>query len=88
MYLRWKLLSGDEKNGHLKQFDKASENLLLLKAELLGYDALAAAIAGCKGVFHIASPFPSTKLHDSEARYHPIWYFIYYDTSLTNDRCK
>lgn len=48
----------DEKNDHLKKLDKASENLQLFKADLLDYEGLSAAISGCSGVFHVASPVP------------------------------
>ncbi|KAG5542625.1 hypothetical protein RHGRI_022224 [Rhododendron griersonianum] len=51
------LLVGDEKkNGHLKKLEKASENLHLFKADLFDYEGLYAAIAGCTGVLHVASP--------------------------------
>ncbi|KAJ0965863.1 hypothetical protein J5N97_027001 [Dioscorea zingiberensis] len=46
----------DPKNGHLKTLDGAAERLILCKADLLDYDSLLAAIAGCHGVFHTASP--------------------------------
>ncbi|KAK6277539.1 hypothetical protein POUND7_017862 [Theobroma cacao] len=49
---------GDEKNAHLKKLDKASENLQLFQTDLLNSDGLCAAIAGCTGVFHVASPVP------------------------------
>ncbi|KAL5981585.1 hypothetical protein ACLOJK_015648 [Asimina triloba] len=48
----------DERNAHLKKLDDASENLQLFKASLLDYNSLCAAIAGCSGVFHVASPCP------------------------------
>ncbi|GLT35293.1 hypothetical protein SLA2020_097600 [Shorea laevis] len=51
---------GDEKYAHLSKLDKASENLKLLKAELLDYESLYSAIEGCSGVFHVASPLPLT----------------------------
>nr|CAB3457438.1 unnamed protein product [Digitaria exilis] len=44
------------KNGHLRLLDGAPERLLLFKADVLDRDALAAAIAGCQAVFHVASP--------------------------------
>ena len=68
----WNLLnlaSGDEKNAHLKKLENASENLQLFKADLLDYNAVASAIAGCEGVFHVASPVPSTKVPNPEARF-------------------
>ncbi|KAK1281975.1 Cinnamoyl-CoA reductase 1 [Acorus calamus] len=49
----------DEKNSHLKKLEGASENLKLFKADVLDYGSLAAAIKGCVGVFHAASPVPS-----------------------------
>lgn len=55
------ILSGDQKNAHLKKLEKADENLQLFKTDLLDYEGLCAAMAGCSGVFHIASPvFPGT----------------------------
>ncbi|XP_077215789.1 cinnamoyl-CoA reductase 1-like [Tasmannia lanceolata] len=47
------------KNAHLKKLDRAAENLQLFKAELLDYDSIYAAIAGCNGVIHVACPVPS-----------------------------
>uniref|UniRef100_A0ACD5Y830 Uncharacterized protein n=1 Tax=Avena sativa TaxID=4498 RepID=A0ACD5Y830_AVESA len=57
---------GEKKTGHLRSLENASENLKLFKADLLDYDAMAAAIAGCHGVFHVASPVPSSNLTDPE----------------------
>ncbi|KAF5739276.1 putative Cinnamoyl-CoA reductase [Tripterygium wilfordii] len=55
----------DDKNTHLKKLEHAEENLKLFKADLLDYDGLCIAIAGCSGVFHIACPInliePSVK---------------------------
>lgn len=56
----WKWVAGDEKNSHLKRLEKAQENLILFKANLLDYNSLCAAIVGCSGVFHVASPVPSS----------------------------
>ena len=53
-------VSGEKKTGHLRSLENAPENLKLFKADLLDYDATAAAIAGCQGVFHVASPVPSS----------------------------
>ncbi|KAJ9553919.1 hypothetical protein OSB04_017964 [Centaurea solstitialis] len=52
----------DEKNAHLKSLEKASENLKLFKADLLDYESLRAAIVGCNGVFHTASPVPPSSV--------------------------
>ncbi|KAJ4718840.1 Cinnamoyl-CoA reductase family protein [Melia azedarach] len=56
----------DEKNAHLYKLEKASENLKLFKADLLDYNSLYSAIAGCDGVFHVASPVPSTTVPNPE----------------------
>ncbi|GKV33368.1 hypothetical protein SLEP1_g41888 [Rubroshorea leprosula] len=58
---------GDEKYAHLNKLEKASENLELFKADLLDYDSLYSAIEGCDGVFHVASPVPSTTVSNPEA---------------------
>ncbi|XP_034702438.1 cinnamoyl-CoA reductase 2-like [Vitis riparia] len=57
----------DGKNSHLKKLEKASENLKLFKADLLDYDGLCAAIDGCTGVFHIASPNLYPKVSNPQA---------------------
>ncbi|XP_022934260.1 cinnamoyl-CoA reductase 2-like [Cucurbita moschata] len=46
----------DQKNAHLKQLDGANERLSLYSADLLDFESLKAAIMGCDGVFHTASP--------------------------------
>ena len=51
----------------MKTIDKASENLKLFKADLLDYNSLCSAIKGCEGVFHVASPVPSTTVPNPEA---------------------
>nr|XP_025882090.1 cinnamoyl-CoA reductase 1 isoform X3 [Oryza sativa Japonica Group] len=47
---------GDAKNAHLMSLDGAAERLRLFKADLLDYGSVAAAIAGCDDVFHVACP--------------------------------
>jgi nucleoside-diphosphate-sugar epimerase len=59
--------AGDAKNAHLLGLDGAAERLRLFKADLLHYGSLAAAIAGCDGVFHVACPVPDYALTDPEA---------------------
>ncbi|XP_021309228.1 uncharacterized protein LOC8063719 [Sorghum bicolor] len=44
------------KNAHLRALPGAVERLALCKADLLDYDALSSAVAGCHDVFHTASP--------------------------------
>ncbi|KAG2607308.1 hypothetical protein PVAP13_4NG237700 [Panicum virgatum] len=51
--------AGDPKNAHLMALDGAGERLRLFKADLLDYAGVAAAVAGCEGVFHVASPVPA-----------------------------
>ncbi|TKW19847.1 hypothetical protein SEVIR_4G046000v4 [Setaria viridis] len=46
----------DAKNAHLRALPGAAERLELCRADLLDYDAIRAAVAGCHGVFHTASP--------------------------------
>ncbi|XP_057489973.1 cinnamoyl-CoA reductase 1-like isoform X2 [Actinidia eriantha] len=58
----------NEKNAHLKKLDKASENLKLFKVDLLDYHSLSAPISGCNGVFHVASPVPSSSVPDPEVQ--------------------
>ncbi|TVU51221.1 hypothetical protein EJB05_02631, partial [Eragrostis curvula] len=58
---------GDPKNAFLTQLDGASpENLRLFKADVLDIASLAAAFAGCEGVFHPASPVPEEEFVDPE----------------------
>ena len=52
--------AGDAKNAHLAAMDGAADRLRLFRADLLDYGSVLAAIAGCDGVFHVASPVPST----------------------------
>ncbi|CAN6174820.1 unnamed protein product [Urochloa humidicola] len=57
---------GNPKNAHLKELDKAQENLRLFKADVLDYDTLTPAVEGCEGVFHLATPVPEDKIVDPE----------------------
>ncbi|XP_071733062.1 cinnamoyl-CoA reductase 1-like [Rutidosis leptorrhynchoides] len=56
----------DEKYAHLMRLEKASENLKLFKADLLDYESICAAIVGCDGMFHTASPVPSSSVPNPE----------------------
>ena len=49
------------------QLDGAPANLRLIKADMLDYDSVAAAFAGCQGVFHVATPVPEHKIVDPQA---------------------
>ncbi|KAF8658449.1 hypothetical protein HU200_058900 [Digitaria exilis] len=57
---------GDPKNAHLAALGGAAERLRLFRADLLDYGAVAAAVAGCDGVFHVASPVPAYAITDPE----------------------
>lgn len=50
------VFSDDPKNGHLKELEGAAERLTLHKVDLLDLPSVQAAIHGCDGVFHTASP--------------------------------
>ncbi|PUZ71310.1 hypothetical protein GQ55_2G304000 [Panicum hallii var. hallii] len=56
----------DLKNAHLRQLEGASENLRVFKADVLDHGTLAGAVAGCRGVFHVAFPVPTDKVVDPE----------------------
>lgn len=58
----------DPKNAHLMRLDGAAANLRLFKADVLDHAALAAAVAGCEGVFHVASPVPADKIVNPETQ--------------------
>ncbi|CAL5039439.1 unnamed protein product [Urochloa decumbens] len=58
---------GDAKNAHLAALGGAAERLRLFRADVLDSGAVAAAVAGCDGVFHVASPVPSHAIADPEA---------------------
>ncbi|XVF74050.1 hypothetical protein PTKIN_Ptkin13bG0030400 [Pterospermum kingtungense] len=62
-------LPEDPKYAHLMQLPKASHNLNLFKADVLDYHSLSSAIAGCSGVFHVASPVPSTTVPNPQNWY-------------------
>ncbi|CAN6194255.1 unnamed protein product [Urochloa humidicola] len=58
---------GDGKNAHLAAMSGAAERLRLFGADVLDGGAVAAAVAGCDGVFHVACPVPDYALADPEA---------------------
>jgi nucleoside-diphosphate-sugar epimerase len=63
--------AGDAKNAHLAALGAAAgERLRLFRADVLDYGAVAAAVAGCDGVFHVASPVPVHAITDPEAPHH------------------
>ncbi|VAI78491.1 unnamed protein product [Triticum turgidum subsp. durum] len=62
----------DPKNDHLRALAGAGERLRLFKADVLDYLSVASAVAGCAGVFHIASPCPAAKSTNPEQN----WYCL------------
>ncbi|XP_072149352.1 cinnamoyl-CoA reductase 1 [Setaria viridis] len=58
---------GGAKNAHLAALDGAAERLRLFRADLMDSGSVAAAVAGCDGVFHVACPVPDYALTDPEA---------------------
>lgn len=57
-----------EKSKHLLELDGASEHLKLVEADLLKPGAFDAAVEGCDGVFHTASPFFHKNITDPDAQ--------------------
>ncbi|XP_062227678.1 cinnamoyl-CoA reductase 1-like [Phragmites australis] len=57
---------GDAKNAHLAAMAGAAERLRLFEADLLDYRSVAAAVAGCDGVFHVACPVHAYAITDPE----------------------
>ena len=49
------------KTAHLQALPGAAERLTLFSAELMEAGAFDAAVAGCDGLFHVASPLPAGK---------------------------
>lgn len=58
----------DVKCEPLKKLENATENLKLYEADLLDYESISAAVKGCVGVFHVASPVPSTSVSNPEVQ--------------------
>jgi len=49
-------LSDPKETDHLEALEGAKDRLKLFQIDVLDYDSMAAAINGCQGVFHLASP--------------------------------
>lgn len=64
----WIYFVDDAKNSHLKKLEESSDRLKLFKADLLNYDSILMAVKGCNGVFHVASPVPSSSVPNPEVR--------------------
>lgn len=57
---------GDAKYAHLGKLENAAEKLKIFKADLLDFDTILAAVKGCDGVFHVASPVPQAAVPNPE----------------------
>lgn len=62
-------IEDDKKHDHLRSLENAAEKLKFFKADLLDQGSMLAAIKGCEGVFHVASPVPPSPVPDPEARF-------------------
>ncbi|KAK0605631.1 hypothetical protein LWI29_029117 [Acer saccharum] len=51
-----KNLNDDKETEHLRALEGADTRLRLFQIDLLDYDSIVAAVSGCAGVFHLASP--------------------------------
>ncbi|KAA3471880.1 cinnamoyl-CoA reductase 1 isoform X1 [Gossypium australe] len=59
-------LKDEKETKHLEALEGADSRLRLFQIDLLDYDSLAAAINGCAGVFHLASPCSVDQVHDPQ----------------------
>ncbi|GLJ18905.1 hypothetical protein SUGI_0337880 [Cryptomeria japonica] len=60
-------IADPNEKGHLQALEGANERLKLFQLDVLDYDAMAAAISGCAGVFHLASPCTLEEIKDPQA---------------------
>ena len=58
----------DKETKHLESLEGAESRLRLFQIDLLDYDSIAAAINGCAGVFHLASPCIVDQVHDPQVQ--------------------
>ena len=59
-------LNDDNETKHLQALEGAQTNLRLFQIDLLNYDTVLAAVHGCDGVFHLASPCIVDKVRDPQ----------------------
>ncbi|XP_025609725.1 cinnamoyl-CoA reductase 2 isoform X2 [Arachis hypogaea] len=62
-------LKDDTETKHLEALEGASTRLRLFQIDLLQYETIVAAVRGCSGVFHLASPCIVDEVHDPQ-----LWY--------------
>ncbi|XP_016166897.1 cinnamoyl-CoA reductase 1 [Arachis ipaensis] len=56
----------DTETKHLEALEGASTRLRLFQIDLLQYETIVAAVRGCSGVFHLASPCIVDEVHDPQ----------------------
>ncbi|XVF20364.1 hypothetical protein REPUB_Repub11eG0191800 [Reevesia pubescens] len=61
-----KNLKDEKETKHLESLEGAESRLRLFQIDLLDYDSIVAAINGCSGVFHLASPCIIDQVHDPQ----------------------
>ncbi|KDP45781.1 hypothetical protein JCGZ_17388 [Jatropha curcas] len=61
-----KNLNDENETKHLEAMEGAESRLRLYQIDLLNYDSILAAVDGCAGVFHLASPCIVDKVHDPQ----------------------
>lgn len=61
-----KNLQDEKETKHLQALEGAATRLHLFQMDLLQYDSVSAAIAGCSGVFHLASPCIVDEVQDPQ----------------------
>lgn len=59
-------LSDPKERDHLEALEGGKDRLKLFQLDVLDYDSMAAAINGCQGVFHLASPCTLEELKDPQ----------------------
>ncbi|KAH1061695.1 hypothetical protein AAZX31_02G215700 [Glycine max] len=59
-------LNDEAETKHLQSLDGASTRLRLFQMDLLRHDTVLAAVRGCAGVFHLASPCIVDQVHDPQ----------------------
>ncbi|XP_027329678.1 cinnamoyl-CoA reductase 1-like [Abrus precatorius] len=59
-------LNDEVETKHLEALDGASTRLRLFQIDLLHYDSIVAAVRGCAGVFHLASPCIVDQVHEPQ----------------------
>ncbi|XP_054798510.1 cinnamoyl-CoA reductase CAD2-like [Prosopis cineraria] len=59
-------LNDNSETKHLEAFEGAEARLRLFQIDLLDYNSIVAAVAGCAGVFHLASPCIVDRVQDPQ----------------------